>query len=239
MKQWTTKSGCRIQILLSGRSNVYLVSAGDKHFLVDTAVKSDWRKLNSRLKEILDDKDNVCALILTHTHYDHAQNASAIKCEYKAEIIVNKNEAEFLENGDNPEIKGTTLLSKFIAYAAKMEIGNYMAYPLVKADIIFEDKYKISDFGASTYIMHTPGHSQGSSCAIIDDGIALVGDAMVGIFKKSIFPPFAQNTDELIKSWGKLLETGCNIFLPGHGTPISRELLQKEYTKFRDIMNRN
>lgn len=67
---------------------------------------------------------------------------------------------------------------------------------------------------------------------IVDNEFAIVGDTMFGVFKKSIFTPFSDNIKELIKSWGKLLNTDCSIFLSGHGEKINRELLKSEYNKY-------
>ncbi len=67
---------------------------------------------------------------------------------------------------------------------------------------------------------------------IVNNEIALVGDAMVGMFKNSIYPPFACDTEQMVESWGKLLETGCSLFLPAHGTENSRELVEKQYNTY-------
>jgi glyoxylase-like metal-dependent hydrolase (beta-lactamase superfamily II) len=60
-----------------------------------------------------------------------------------------------------------------------------------------------------------------------------VGDAMFGVFWWSVFPPFADDVPIMIRSWGKLLNTGSKLFLPGHGTENSRELLEKQYNKYK------
>lgn len=52
-----------------------------------------------------------------------------------------------------------------------------------------------------------------------------------GVFPGSIFPPFADNEGLMVESWKKLLDTGCKIFLPAHGSERSRELVQKQYDK--------
>jgi len=67
---------------------------------------------------------------------------------------------------------------------------------------------------------------------IVDDEIAIVGDAMFGIFPNSIFPPFADNVPVMIKSWRKLLDTKCMLFLPAHGTKNSRRLVDGECNRF-------
>ena len=64
---------------------------------------------------------------------------------------------------------------------------------------------------------------------IVDNEIALVGDAMIGKFPGSIFPPFADNVPVLVSSWGKLLRTGSLLFLPSHGTQNNRRLVEKCY----------
>jgi glyoxylase-like metal-dependent hydrolase (beta-lactamase superfamily II) len=62
---------------------------------------------------------------------------------------------------------------------------------------------------------------------IVGDEIAIVGDTMVGTFPGKIFPPFADDVEGVVQSWGKLLETGCRLFLPAHGSGNSRELVEK------------
>lgn len=79
--------------------------------------------------------------------------------------------------------------------------------------------------------MHTPGHSIGSMSIIVDNEVAIVGDSMFGVFKWSVFPPFAEDCKQMIQSWGKLLETNCSIFIPSHGTENNRLLVQKDYKK--------
>ncbi|MEI6091898.1 MAG: hypothetical protein WCR42_15690 [bacterium] len=66
---------------------------------------------------------------------------------------------------------------------------------------------------------------------VVDDEIAIVGDAMFGVFPWSVFPPFATDIPQMVESWGKLLDTNCQTFIPAHGTANSRKLLMEEYNK--------
>lgn len=107
-------------------------------------------------------------------------------------------------------------------------------YESADPDILVGEKLDLDIFGLNSYIIHSLGHSKGSMCIIIDDdGIALVGDTMFGVFGNSIFPPFADDVEIMIENWKKLLETGCKLFLSGHGKVISRELLGKQYIKHK------
>ena len=51
-------------------------------------------------------------MILTHAHFDHAANANKIKEKYKTTVIVQKDEAIYLANGDNILPNGTTIFTK-------------------------------------------------------------------------------------------------------------------------------
>lgn len=230
MKKWITKDGEVVYQVLSGRSNSFLVSSHDKFILVDTGRKNSWKKLNKNLDEILGE-NKLSALILTHTHYDHVENAAKIKEKYGAKIMVQKNENEFLETGTSPLPRGTNVLTKFLINNIAQKTSYQSNFTPVDFDIKIDQKYDLKPWGFNAYILPTPGHSSGSMSVIIDNELAIVGDAMFGIFKCSVYPPFANNTKTMVESWGKLLETGCLTYLPGHGTEISVNLLKKQYDK--------
>jgi hydroxyacylglutathione hydrolase len=106
-------------------------------------------------------------------------------------------------------------------------------YPGVQPDILVKDSFGLNTFGFNAFVRHTPGHSSGSISVIIDNQIAIVGDAMFGVFKNSVFPPFADDIKQMVLSWGELLETGCTSFLPGHGTEKDRSILHRQFEKYK------
>jgi glyoxylase-like metal-dependent hydrolase (beta-lactamase superfamily II) len=108
-----------------------------------------------------------------------------------------------------------------------------MRYPVVEGNLLVEEQYDLNPLGFNAYIMHTPGHTVGSISVIVDHEIAIVGDAMFGVFRNSVFPPFISDTQAMVRSWKKLLDTGCEIYLPSHGREIPRELLHKEYVRYQ------
>jgi len=104
-------------------------------------------------------------------------------------------------------------------------------YEPCKPDITVDSHYELTEFGKKLYLLHSPGHTIGSMSLIVDDEIAFVGDAMFGLLKWSVFPPYAEDVEMMIKSWGKLLETNCSEYIPSHGTANSRLLVKKDYNK--------
>jgi glyoxylase-like metal-dependent hydrolase (beta-lactamase superfamily II) len=230
MKMWKTNLKNEIFQVLSGRTNCYLIPTNTGNILVDTGVRSSFPSLKKHIDAMHLATGNVDYLVLTHTHFDHCQNASAIKEYFASKIVVGQPEADFALQGYTPIPQGTQAITRFL-----VKIGNKMDQDRFGYDP-FEAGLKISErhqFMEDPFIelLPTPGHSAGSISLIIDD-VAIVGDALFGMFKHSVFPPFADDVPELIHSWEKLLNTDCRLFLPGHGQEISRGLLEIQYEKY-------
>lgn len=225
MKTWITHSGYQLLRILGGRSNVFLMSNGRADILIDTSPKFMWPRLRNRLN-----RNGICHidyLILTHSHFDHANNARRIKELYGAKVIVHQAEADRLSNGKMLIPEGSNAFSRMIVRFFDPLFSSIIACEPCEPDLLVADRLDLQDFGFNGYILHTPGHSPGSLSVIVDDEVAFVGDAMVGVFPWSVYPPFLEDHQQLIESWGKLLATGCSWFIPSHGSANSRMLVEK------------
>jgi hydroxyacylglutathione hydrolase len=229
MKTWNTRNGYIIKHILSGRSNVFLLTGGTKTILIDTSSKLMKNILEMKL--IKEGIRHIDLLILTHSHYDHADNATMIREKFNADVLIHKSEAQTLTTGLNIIPEGTLFLTRLLIKLLKRIAMPLMKLNACKPDILVDENYDLQVYGYNAYIMHTPGHTQGSVCVIVDDEIVLAGDTLFGIFKGSVFPPFASNVFQLMESWRKLLETPCIIFLPSHGSARNREVLTRNYMK--------
>jgi hydroxyacylglutathione hydrolase len=229
MKILTTEGGTKVINILSGRSNVFLICRGEFNILVDTSPGSYRKRLDSLLKKLNISK--IAYLVLTHSHYDHAENASFIKETYGARVIINQDEAGFLERGENIVPKGTNPFSGVLISIFSRLFIRLARYEPCTPDISAGTYYEFKEAGFNVHIIHTPGHTTGSMSVIVDNEIALVGDAMFGIFRGRIMPPFGNDKAQIVKSWGTLLDTDCRIFLPSHGKPRLRDTVERNYTK--------
>ena len=222
-----TKNGSQIHQVLSGRNKVYLIHSQDDWILVDTGLSSYYPKLKQRLQKTLPANTRL-TLFLTHAHYDHTQNAKALKDDFNCRIIVSKQEDAFLKTGRTPLPQGTNFFAKWLVFLGETIGKSKTGFPPFESDEVVKDDMV---FSSSLKIIQTPGHTVGSQSLIVDDEMAFVGDAMLEVFKNTIYPPFADDVKEMIQSWGKLLESNCRFFFPGHGRKVDRELLENEYHK--------
>lgn len=229
MKSWETKNGYKIVRMLAGRSNVFLVSHGGKNILVDSGPGSRWKTLDRRLRRL--GVGRLDALVLTHAHYDHAGNAARLQEKYEARVIAHIVEGPFLSKGENNAVNGTHALTRLMVAGLGNPFARRARYEPCRPDIQVDPAFDLREFGFKANIPHTPGHTPGSLSVIVDDEIALVGDAMFGIFPWSVFPPYAVDAGDLVRSWGKLLATKCRLFLPAHGSATTRRRVARDYDK--------
>jgi len=222
-----TQNGTTITRLTPAGCNIWVVTRNDRTIIVDTGISFD----RSRIERALKRKGIIPeAVILTHTHFDHAGNAAWLQAEYGTGVVVQEAESAMLAAGDTPIPEGTyTFTRGMIGIGRKMQ--PVFRYDPCVAEHVFNDQFDLNRFGINGYVMHTPGHSPGGATVVIDDETVIVGDLVVGTMPGSPFPPFADDVTLLLNSWKKIIDTGYRSILPGHGRPISREELIKEYDK--------
>jgi hydroxyacylglutathione hydrolase len=219
----------RIETVQAGGANVYLVVNGSQSILIDAGDKEAPKKVLQKLGESGLEPQDVKLIILTHTHSDHCGGLKELQDVTQANILVHESEAEGLTQGYGGFPKGTTLLGKVISFIGRRLAKRSGRYAAVRPDISITDRFDLEPYEVNGYVLPTPGHSTGSLCVIMDGKTALVGDTLFGISRRSVFPPFADDVDELLKSWKLLIDTGCQHFLPGHGRSISIDELRTNY----------
>jgi glyoxylase-like metal-dependent hydrolase (beta-lactamase superfamily II) len=214
---------------MSGLYNVFVLSQQTTTLMFDTARRRSRTALFRRLDGM--GVRRLDALVLSHTHFDHVENAAAIRERYQARVIVHASEAADLRSGNTPLPAGTILPTRILTSVLAKRLQPRFAYDPCHSDVGVEDRLGLQPFGIDGYLTHTPGHSRGSLSLVVGDELALVGDTLYGVWPGTVLPPFGDEVGRLIESWGKLLETPCRVYLPGHGRPIARALLENCYRR--------
>lgn len=215
--------------ILAGVGHCYLVIQNSRFFLVDSGQGGYEKKIIKAITSRGLNPSDLKFIFLTHTHYDHAGNTKVLKKLTGTKIIVHESETDYLSKGCHPLPEGTAPFFKLIILLGKINTKPRTIFNAVNPDITFDTTLDLEEFGFNAKIIHTPGHTLGSSSLIINKH-AFVGDTMFNIMGK-IFPPFANDTKQLISSWKTLLSHNPDFYYPAHGSRIKAQEFKKKMLK--------
>jgi glyoxylase-like metal-dependent hydrolase (beta-lactamase superfamily II) len=145
-------------------------------------------------------------ILLTHGHFDHMGGAEEARAATGAEIYIHESDAHML----------TSSSASLHAAMSIMPFKAVTDYTAVRGDCC------INDGDCSFRVLHTPGHTHGSVCYIVDD-VIFSGDTLfccsVG---RTDFP--GGDSQYMMNSMVRLrsLEGDYKVF-PGHGESTTLE----------------
>ncbi len=195
-------------------NNTFVVtcSKSKKSFLIDPSFGAF-----EKIKKFLQEKSYVLdKILLTHSHMDHIADVKHLKDAFSSEVYIHKLEAKTLQKPQP------------LSFFSAKVLG-------VTPDVLFEDREKIKVGNIKIEVIHTPGHTPGSSCFYIEDQKTLFsGDTLFkGSFGRVDFS--YSNPKDMITSLKKLAKLPKNtIVYPGHGdqTTIGQERWMENADKF-------
>ncbi len=163
-----------------------------------------------------ENKDKIKYILLTHFHYDHISGVKEILDIAKAKVVIHSLDSIGLKN---PEY----------SLAARVGFQN----PNIDPDIEVQNGDKLPFGEKNIEVLHTPGHTAGSVCYIIED-IMLSGDTLFeGSIGRTDF--ITGSMEQMLESL-KLLKNLSKDYevYPGHGYPttLEREIKTNYYLNF-------
>ena len=147
---------------------------------------------------------SLCALVLTHGHFDHIQAVPALKEKFHVPVYVHENDEEMLKD---PAMFGMDSVKVFLKEDdVRLKGGETIEFPGMKFEVI-----------------STPGHTKGSVCYYLkQEGILFSGDTMFcHSWGRTDFPGGSEK--EIFASIReKLLPLPEDTYvLPGHNSPTT------------------
>ncbi len=211
-------------------SNVsgFLVYTDSVAMMVDTGHKGMTDHILASLQEVGHSLESLKLIVVSHSHYDHAGGVAELVKISNASLIVHENEAAHLRKGYTSIPDGTRWKGKLLAWLGRNFAKRIQRIDCAEPDVLVKESLDLTDYGIPGYILHTPGHTGGSVSVILENGVAIVGDNMLGISGKEHYPPFAENKNQVLESWKKLIDTGSKVFYPAHGGEVSVEEIINE-----------
>ncbi|RLE53613.1 MAG: hypothetical protein DRJ26_03145 [Candidatus Methanomethylicota archaeon] len=191
-------------------SNVYIIDSGGDITLIDTGYGPPHSNLLKSLEKFHINVDDVSRVLITHRHKDHTNGLKQILNKVEPQIYVHRSDADVIIN----RLK----LNKRAVIKMGERCTIYLGRKTIEA-------------------IHTPGHTAGSMCFLLDN-ILFSGDLVFagGGFGRTDLP--SGNLQELVKSIERVLKLNVNMLLPGHGELVlsdakSHIKLALKYAKLR------
>lgn len=193
-----------------GTDNCYIVENGKDAILVDTASAPGYETVLSECR-----KYNMKLVVLTHVHFDHAENAAKIARHFGIPVAIHKSDLELFDNFDKQPLKsyglvGCVVLGLSLKVLRKTKVEK-------PANLIFvSDGDSLSDYGIEAKVIELPGHTKGSIGIDVEEKDLLVGDTLDNWISPATGHLYT-DLDAIKKSAEKIKSLGERTLHYGHG----------------------
>lgn len=201
-----------IKRIKGGTDNCYIVAEGNKAILIDTASKAN---LDMVISEC--DKYEMKLIVLTHVHFDHAENAAELSRRYGIPVAIHKMDEELFESYDKQPLKPYGLVG-LVVLGLSLKVLKNTKVERPENLIYVADGEDLSSYGINAKIIELPGHTRGSIGIDVDEKHLFVGDELDNWIK----PGIGHLYNDLVairKSAEKLRILGDRTIYYGHGDP--------------------
>jgi hydroxyacylglutathione hydrolase len=193
--------GCRISCLVTGeewKQNTYIVThqSSSNTIVIDPGDNAEFI-----IQQIEDAKGNCAHILLTHAHHDHVGAASQLSEHYNMACKLHKLDVRLLVHAP--------MYALSFANKKILAVSRFQTF----------EEICLSDEKPTIKALHTPGHTKGSVCYIMD-GFVFTGDTL--LYKRvgrTDLP--GSSSGDLSESVEKILSalTDETIMFSGHGKP--------------------
>ena len=213
----------RVHRLNLGASKAFLLENKTGLYLVDAGLPLTEGPILQRIEE-LGDKE-LRLIYITHAHIDHYGAAAAVREATGAPIAVHRADAAAMAEGSTE--LGIVRDWEWTEDALVPWVEDSLRIEPVEPDILLEDGDSLAEYGLDAYVLHTPGHTPGSSSLIVEDTLAFVGDLLSANGKPHAQRMYAADWTQLEASIARLQGLDVLWAYSGHGNEaISGETLR-------------
>jgi len=212
--------------------NWYLVEEDGRLTAIDAGLPAFARGLDAELEALGRRRQDVEAVVLTHSDSDHTGMAAAFR-DAGARILIHRDDDEKLrkpgpKSGDGSPIHLVPLMWRpaFWRFMGGMARRGGAKPAKVEDAQTFVDG-DVLDVPGRPRVVHTPGHTPGHSALLFEElGKLFIGDELctwnplTGTQGPQVMPkPFNVDYEQCFSSLAALRDLGADELLPGHGDP--------------------
>lgn len=202
---------------------------GQKNIIVDCGIPGSCDSILKAMSKHGVKKDALSLILITHGHSDHMGSASDLRRATGAKTAVHRFDADVIRTGKNPRLHPTSRKGKIFGGFIGEAIDGFTPY---EPEIIIDGEQSLSDYGIPGRVITTPGHTDGSISVILDNGSAVVGDALMGGMVtrgKPNFPLYADSTVKAYDSIKKIIGLSPQKIYTGHGGPFTLNEVKRNF----------
>ncbi len=194
----------------------YIVNNGDKAILVDTSSGEGYETVLAECS-----KYDLQLILLTHVHFDHAENAARLAKHFNVPVALHEADMELFESFDKQPLKSWGLVGRVVlGMSLKVLRATTVEKP---SNIIFvKEGDSLLDYGIDGSIIELPGHTNGSIGLDVEGKHLLVGDALDHWISAATGHLY-YDMDALKRSAARIASLGPRTLYYGHGKPTENK----------------
>ena len=199
-----------------GTDNCYIVSDGKNAILFDTASKENLQQVSDECS-----KYDLKLIVLSHPHFDHAENADALSKKFNVPVAYNEKDDGIFDDYDSQPLHSYGLVG-FVVLKASLKVLSRTKVTRPQNRFFVKEGDTLAEYGfPDIKVTELPGHSKGSIGLLVADDVLLAGDALDNWIRPGMGHLYTdleaeKKTVEKIRSFGK------RTYYYGHGKPTEK-----------------
>ena len=199
-----------------GTDNCYIISNGKDAILFDTASGENLQQVSDECS-----KYDLKLIVLSHPHFDHAENADALSKKFNVPVAYNEADDGIFDDYNSQPLHSYGLVG-FVVLKASLKVLSETKVTRPENCFFVKEGDTLTDYGfPDIKVVELPGHSMGSIGLLVADDAMLVGDALDNWIRPGMGHLYTdleaeKKTVEKIRSYGR------RTYYYGHGKPTEK-----------------
>ncbi|MBW5483819.1 MBL fold metallo-hydrolase [Streptomyces bambusae] len=205
----------RLHMLRWPIGQAYLWRDGAALTLIDAGHAGSAGLIEGAIRSLGLDPARLERIVLTHCHRDHVGAAGELAARWGAQVLAHRLDAPVVR-GERPVPEPVLLDWEVPLYRHGLTVPEAPPTPVHRE---LEDGDRL-DFGGGAYVVHSPGHTDGSiGVHLPEHGVLFTGDCVAGV-GQVMLGVFNVDRAQAIESFRRLAALEPEVACFGHGDPL-------------------
>ncbi len=208
----------RIHRIVARETNCYLLWGRQGAILIDAGPPGSRATIIAGVEEAGVRAEDLRLILISHGHLDHYGTAAELREWCGAPVAAPRGEPEFSLDRRNALPPAQTLRGSLVRWVYLL-LAPMVHFAPLEADILFDDKADLLDYGLEAWTVLLPGHSPGMMGVVTPDGDLFAADLFVNYTVPSQ-PIYLSDPKAWRQSYERVLDLRPRMIYVGHGEPF-------------------